>query len=391
MIHILLVEADSTVARVISDLYNHNLKTKRPKYRFTIVRTIAEALNLLSMSSTSAGKYDAIISDETLPDARSIYLITNLRHAALYLPLIVIGTSDNDHLISVAMKAGIQDYLRKDHLESETLQRATRYAIERQKAQNLMTLAVENASHIQEEAKLLNQQKKQLIELNRAKDEFISLSSHQLRTPATSVKQYLGMVLEGFAGKVPAHLRVFLRTAYDSNERQLTIINDLLKAAQVTSEKYALRKEKTDVSNLIKSVLDDYMPIIRIRKQHVNYTESADCEARIDAGEIRLVLANLIENASKYSPEGTTITVTAKCRKSTIKIMMQDQGVGIPPTEVKKIFEKFIRIDNELSDTVSGSGLGLYFVRRIVRLHGGRIKVDSELGNGSTFIVTLPL
>jgi signal transduction histidine kinase len=115
------------------------------------------------------------------------------------------------------------------------------------------------------------------------------------------------------------------------------------------------------------------------------------CTARIDSGEIRLVIANLIENASKYSPEGSAITVGVSLQKTAIKITVSDQGVGIPSADIKKIFDKFIRIDNELSDTVSGSGLGLFFVRRIVKLHGGRVKVASHLGSGSTFTVTLPI
>jgi signal transduction histidine kinase len=384
MIRLLLVEADAKIAQAISELYNNGLK---PKYRIQTVTTIEQALATLS----KANKYDAVIADESLPDARGVQVIASLRHVALYLPLMIIGDSDNNRLVATAMKSGVQDYLRKDHLDSETLQRATRYAIDRQKAQNLMTLALENTNRIKEEANVLSQQKKQLIELNRAKDEFISLSSHQLRTPATSVKQYLGMILEGIAGSVPAHLKVFLRTAYDSNERQLNIINDLLKAAQVASEKYVLKKEKADMAELAQVVIDDYMPIIRLRNQHINFTSKGSCIAGIDSAEVRIVLANLIENASKYSPEGTTITVVVRRQKTNIKLVVRDEGVGIPPAQLRKIFEKFIRIDNELSDTVSGSGLGLYFVRRIVKLHGGRVSVASELGHGSTFSVTLPL
>jgi signal transduction histidine kinase len=385
MVHILLIEDDSNDAQMVIRLYSQG--EDKPRYRITQVSSAEEAL--IAMSGKH--NFDVVVTDNTLPDSHGVHAVANLRHAAPYLPLIIVGNTDNNRLVSAAMKLGVQDYIVKSRLESDSLKRATRYAIERQKAQNLMTLAVENTSRIQEEAELLYQQKRQLIELNRAKDEFISLSSHQLRTPATSVKQYLGMVLEGFAGKVPTHLKVFLRTAYDSNERQLTIINDLLKAAQVTSEKYALRKEKTDIGELARSVIDDYMPIVRIRKQKVSFTQPSGCTARIDSGEIRLVIANLIENASKYSPEGSAITVGVSLQKTAIKITVSDQGVGIPSADIKKIFDKFIRIDNELSDTVSGSGLGLFFVRRIVKLHGGRVKVASHLGSGSTFTVTLPI
>ena len=210
-------------------------------------------------------------------------------------------------------------------------------------------------------------------ELERAKDEFISLASHQLRTPATAVKQYLGMIQAGYAGAFPEKLEPFINTAYNANERQLNIINDLLKTAQMESGRYELAKENHELGMLIQEVLDTYKPVVSMRHQSFKYSDDTTRKVAIDAPEIKAAISNIIENASKYSPEGSTITVTAKIASKHATVTVTDEGVGIDASDIEKIFGKFTRLDNELSDTVNGSGLGLYFVKKIITLHGGDI------------------
>ncbi len=243
---------------------------------------------------------------------------------------------------------------------------------------------------VEHQAQLLRRQKKQLLELNHAKDEFISLSSHQLRTPATSVKQYLGMILEGFTGPVPKRLQVFIQTAYDSNDRQLTIINDLLRAAKLDSGSFQLNRVPTDPARLLDQVITEYKPILTMRQQTVDTRYETHSQVVVDQLEMHIALLNLLENASKYSPNGTVIAIDVRKTATSVSISVSDQGVGIEPTNHRLIFEKFTRVDNVLSDTVSGNGLGLYFVKRIVRLHNGKLKLISSLGQGSTFVISLP-
>lgn len=227
-------------------------------------------------------------------------------------------------------------------------------------------------------------------ELERAKDEFISLASHQLRTPATAVKQYLGMMQSGYAGEVPESLMPFLSTAYNANERQLNIINDLLRTAQLEAGQYTLIQEPQDIGRLLEEVIDAYKPVVSMRHQTLKFTAAAGSVAGVDASELKVALSNLLENASKYSPEGSTITVSVKGAAKSVTITIRDQGVGIDNDNITKIFDKFTRLDNELSDTVNGSGLGLYFVKKIIALHSGTITVKSIPGKGSAFIISLP-
>jgi signal transduction histidine kinase len=240
---------------------------------------------------------------------------------------------------------------------------------------------------------LLTEQRRQLIELNRVKDEFISLASHQLRTPATGVKQYLGMILEGYAGvDVPPELRHMIEVAYASNERQLKIVNDLLKVASVDAGKVKIVTRDCDMTDLVDAVLNESRSVYESRNQKVVIQNNCkQYVVRIDDRLMRMVLENIIDNASKYSPEGKTITIDLKCTKKYLTIKVQDEGVGIAPQDLDKLFRKFSRIDNELSTHVGGTGLGLYWARHVVELHNGKILVSSEPGKGSTFTIRLPM
>ncbi len=238
----------------------------------------------------------------------------------------------------------------------------------------------------------LTEQSAQLVALNNAKDEFISLASHQLRTPATGVKQYIGMALEGYAGNVSPKVRKFLQKAYESNERQITIVNDLLQVAQVDAGKVALQKEPIDLVMLTSSVIHEQMSRFAAREQTVTFKpQLANFTVMADPSRLRMVLENLVDNASKYTPEGRSISVRLQHTTHKALIVIQDKGVGIATADIDRIFRKFSRIDNPLSVHVGGSGLGLYWVKKIVDLHGGTVSVRSRPGHGSTFTVSLPI
>jgi PAS domain S-box-containing protein len=246
---------------------------------------------------------------------------------------------------------------------------------------------------LEQQTALLTAQREQLMELNRAKDEFISLASHQLRTPATGVKQFLGMVLDGFVDTpVPPDILHFIEVAYESNERQLKIVNDLLKVAYVDAGKVKIHKDAVDLQALVGGVLKELDGAIKERQQKVvvrNRVGTAELTA--DKSMLRMILENLIDNASKYSAEGKTITITMRSTKNDCILDFADQGVGIGDGDRDKLFKKFSRIDNPLSVLVGGTGLGLYWVQQIVALHGGSISLKSAVGKGTTFSVRLPL
>jgi PAS domain S-box-containing protein len=261
----------------------------------------------------------------------------------------------------------------------------------KKRTQQLEKTNVGLKNEIERRLRLESQRVQHYMDLNRAKDEFISLSSHQLRTPATGVKQYLGMVLEGMAGDLSDIQRTFIEKAYESNERQLTIVSDLLKVAQVDAGKVRLRCEIVDIATLLADVIKEQQDTYKMRKQKVSFTQpSLKTTAFVDPVKIRMVLENMVDNASKYSDPGKTVQVTIADEEDMIVVAIKDKGVGIAPEDVDKLFEKFNRIHNHLSNHVGGTGLGLYWAKKVVDLHGGIIKVTSVLNEGSTFSVCLP-
>ena len=249
----------------------------------------------------------------------------------------------------------------------------------------------EKQRELNDQAKQLRRQNDELKELNTSKDEFIALASHQLRTPATGVKQYLGMVLEGYGGAVSPLQEEYLKQAYASNERQLNTINDLLQIAQIDAHNITLHREVCDVVAILEDVAAEQQSNIKRRRQTIDIIAKAKpAVVWADHLRLRMVLDNMVDNASKYSREHTAITITVWADADEIVIEIADQGVGIDQNDFIKLFQKFSRIDNPLSIVVGGNGLGLYLVKKLIDAHGGSIDVRSAVQEGTVFTLRLP-
>lgn len=286
-------------------------------------------------------------------------------------PFILLTGVDDREVEWRSMRLAAADYLIKGTINSEVLSRALYYALQRKQIEK--------------------QRLQHLVDLNRSKDEFISIASHQLRTPATAVKQYLGMLLEGFVGELDPKQQAMLKKAYENNERQLRIVSDLLKVAQVDAGQVMLRKESVDLHGLLEDVIRDLGGVLKGRQQTVVfYPAVAVPEVNIDLGSIRMVFENLIDNASKYSEEGTQIEVSVRHDDTSVIVAISDEGVGIASEDSGRLFEKFSRLDNPLSTKVGGTGLGLYWAKKIVTLHNGTLIYAPNEPRGSVFSVGLP-
>ena len=239
--------------------------------------------------------------------------------------------------------------------------------------------------------KMLKYQHVELELLNTVKDEFVTLASHQLRTPATGIKQFLGMLIEGYAGTLTEQQMSFIQKAYDSNERQIDLVNSLLRTAQVDAGKVSLNKSFANLRTIVNEVSDSLRDVFESRRQSITITEQQPvADIYIDEPRIRMVLENLIDNASKYTDEGGQIIVSLSETRGYAEISIKDTGVGIAAPDIKHVFDKFNRIPNRLSEVVGGTGLGLYWAKKIVALHKGTIKVVSQLDVGTEFIVKIP-
>lgn len=345
----------------------------------SIFASIPESPFVLSWRSTFEEAKRAIVRNE-----HNVYLIDYRlgEHTGLELlefaqadkrpePFILLTGAGDRNLERKSMKLAAADYLVKGTFNAELLSRTLHYALQRKQAEELRV--------------------QHLIELNRAKDEFISLASHQLRTPATGVKQYIGMVLEGFVGDLTDTQRAMLLKAYDSNERQLRIVSDLLKVAQVDAGKVILRKTDVPLGVMIQDIIKEQQETIDSREQTVIFqTPDPDIIAHIDHDTIRMVIENIVDNASKYSGVSKTIRIELNQSAKNVEITIADEGVGISPEGRARLFQKFSRIDNPLSTQVGGTGLGLYWAKKIVDLHHGSIRCNSVVNQGTTFTIILP-
>lgn len=228
------------------------------------------------------------------------------------------------------------------------------------------------------------------LEVDRIKSEFISIASHELRTPATAVKAYLGMLLEGYVGALTPSQEEFVKTAFDCNERQLNVLNDLLYVTKTESASVNLKKTRVDMVHAVKTIAKSFDDAINRRNQNIAFTAPENAYVKVDPSLMRMVVENLISNASKYTPEGGRIIISVTSKPSVVEFSVADNGVGIDPHQLNKLFKKFSRLDNSLSSETSGSGIGLYLTKQIIELHNGKIKVKSAPNRGSKFTVILP-
>lgn len=229
------------------------------------------------------------------------------------------------------------------------------------------------------------------VELDRRKTEFISIASHQLRSPLAATKWLSDMLRNGDLGALQPKQQEIADKLFEANERMVVLVNELLNVSRLDSGVSKPTPKMIDGSKLLESVLSDTLPLLTAKKQKFAYDKPALPQAYVDELLIREVLVNLVSNASKYSPDQSTITVTAVEQDGMLQVGIRDEGIGIPKSDQNQLFKKFFRAGNALKSAVQGTGLGLYFVKSIVEMSGGQIWYDSEENKGTTFYVTLPL
>lgn len=229
-------------------------------------------------------------------------------------------------------------------------------------------------------------------ELDRMKDEFVSLVSHELRTPLTSIKGYVDLLLDEDVGALSADQRDFLETVRSNAQRLVTMVNELLDLSRIESGKMELHIEPTDLVPLAQRVVRHLSPLINDKGHNVVVDADPDLRpAAVDADRMTQILTNLVSNAVKYTPSGGTIRISLHNDADTVVASVRDTGVGLDENDLHQIFTRFFRSRNRTTREVPGTGLGLSITRMLVEMHGGTITIQSAPGEGSTFTVTMPV
>ncbi len=230
------------------------------------------------------------------------------------------------------------------------------------------------------------------IELNRAKSAFVSSVSHELRIPMTSIKGYTDLLLMEGVGTLNEKQREFLQTVQNNADRLTALVNDLLDMSRIETGRIRLRLSKVNVSRVASEVITALRPRADEKSQSLVNEVPVDLPPiRADADRVAQILINLVGNAIAYTPEGGSVRVLGRLVDGKVQVDVVDNGVGIASEEQAKIWERFYRSDHPVVSKQVGTGLGLSIVRSLVELHGGKVWVESELGVGSSFSLTLPV
>ncbi len=231
-----------------------------------------------------------------------------------------------------------------------------------------------------------------LRKLELVRKDFVANVSHELRTPLSVIKGYIETLVDGHQDMNLEDRERFLRTIQRHTERLNSLLEDLLTLSRLESINPGLRRESADFAHLLAGVEEDYRARPAAAGHVLSFRDVPALEpVLIDPLKITQVLENLIDNALKYTPRGSTITVAVQRRDAEIEVSVSDNGPGIPPADLPHIFERFYRVDKGRSREKGGTGLGLSIVKHIVQLHQGRVWVESVQGSGSCFSFSLPL
>lgn len=269
-----------------------------------------------------------------------------------------------------------------------------------------LTIAIQNALSVDEVRKLndtleqrisaatreLRASNSQLQRLDEAKDEFISMASHQLRTPLTSIKGYLSMLIEGDVGEVTKEQKHLLNEAFVGSERMVRLIGDFLNVSRLQTGKFVIDKHPVDLALLVQREIDALEQNAAARGMKFVYKRPKDIPVlQLDENKIQQVAMNFLDNAIYYSKEKSKITVSLKKVGDTVEFKVIDTGIGVPKSEQAHLFSKFFRATNARRARPDGTGVGLFLAKKVVRDHGGTIVFESKEGKGSTFGFRLPI
>jgi signal transduction histidine kinase len=327
------------------------------------------------LASLTEKQPSVVLLDLNLPDSHGAETFRKVLEKAPGVPIVILSGQDDESLAVKALHQGVQDYLVKGSITSAGLDRAMRYAVERQAL-----------------LRSLEMSRKQQLEF---KNQFLSHVSHELRTPLTCIHQFVTILLDGLAGQVNPEQCDHLKTILRSVNQLGAMVRDLLEASRAESGKIHIEPRCVAIADLIRQAVTMLQPAAH--EKQVGLEVGVDTRIPFihgDPDRILEVLINLIDNGIKFTPSGGAVTVQASlvCTDPDfVYISVADTGCGISAEAKALVFERLYQDPNAQDNSRKGLGLGLFIAKELVGLHGGRIWVASEPGHGSTFSFTLPL
>ena len=231
------------------------------------------------------------------------------------------------------------------------------------------------------------------IAVSQSKTEFVSIVAHQLRTPLSALKWVLNLALEEDFGKLKKKQRELLGKGYDTNERMIILVNDLLDIVHIEEGRFDYKLEKGAVTEIIENIVKEIEAIAEQKGVQLFFHRPSPKlpEVVLDATKFRLAVANIIDNAVQYTPPNGRVDIEFSLNGNEILVSVKDTGIGIASRQLSRVFTKFFRADNAVRTQTVGSGLGLFIAKNIIEKHGGKIWIESQEGKGTTVYFTNPV
>jgi signal transduction histidine kinase len=334
-----------------------------------------------ALAAVQSERFDCILLDYRLPGIDGLMLLRELRNGGVGSPVVALTGQGDEEVAVELMKAGAADYLNKNGLTAERLQRSLRYAIALQRAEDERRLLLEREHQARVEAQAAN----------RAKDEFLATLSHELRTPLNAILGW-AQLLSG--GQLSPETAVRAVEIIERNTRlQAQLIDDLLDLSRIITGKLRLEQKVVEVGAIVDAALESVLPAAAGKRVALVREGGDDRDAIFcDPTRLQQVLWNLLSNAIKFTPSGGRVVLSILREGGSIAMAVKDTGIGIEPDFLPHVFDRFRQQDPASTRTHGGLGLGLSIVRHLVELHGGTVEAQSEGANrGATFTVRIPV
>lgn len=319
--------------------------------------------------------FDLLVPHVSKTDAEKIQTQTSIKSLLVY-PLIV-----RDDVIGVMIICLGESEMLLFQYQEDLIERLA----------GVIGIAIDNALLYRE----IQQANESLKQIDKLKDEFVSLASHELRTPMTAIKSYLWMALSGRGGPLTDKLKLYLDRAYTSTDRLIKLVNDMLNVSRIESGRINLSIRPIDLNELIADTITEVLPRAQELGVAVSFSPMQQLPyVQADPDKIKEILINLIGNSLKFTPQGGRIGVDISIGNDTATVKVSDNGKGITTENMTKLFQKFGTFGASYltKQSAQGTGLGLYISKSLIELHGGKIWAESDgEGKGSRFFFTLRL
>ncbi|NTU85150.1 MAG: response regulator, partial [Chloroflexales bacterium] len=337
----------------------------------------------------------------SLPDSQGLSTFTSVHTAAPAVPVVVLTGLADETVALQALQAGAQDYIVKSQVEGDSLVRALRYAIERQRLRDQLERATQDLSkertllalRVAERTADLRRANAELARAARLKDEFLANMSHELRTPLGAILGFAEVLSEQIHGPLSPKQLDTVRSITTSGQHLLAMITDILDLSKV--EVGTLTIERTGIEIALVGQAAVQMVVQSAYKKQLKLTTAYDPQVEVivaDERRLKQILVNLLSNAVKFTPAGGTVglEVRGDPEAQTVTFTVSDTGIGISAEDQAQLFQPFVQLDSALNRQYEGTGLGLALVLRLAELHGGSVALESQPGQGSRFQITLP-